>query len=127
MKADAILDQILDDLESSGTSSALAVAEHLRTVYSNGGESATIDAMLDECSALAEAVAGAREMLEPHRETPEPTPGPVRVKLDFPLPRVETDSETGRPIVECASCGNYGFPGQFCSVCHGSLPTGENQ
>lgn len=42
------IEKVLKELESSGCSSAFAVADHLRTVASNGPKYATPEAMRDE-------------------------------------------------------------------------------
>jgi len=51
---DQLLEAILDRMEESGTSSGLAVADHLRTVAGNGGESATVAHLRGEAEALIE-------------------------------------------------------------------------
>ena len=50
----AYVDELLRELEDSSFSAALAVADHLRTVASNGGELATPDAIATEAEALAD-------------------------------------------------------------------------
>lgn len=49
----ADLEDIITELENSGESAALAVADHLRCVASNGGEQATESCLMEECESLA--------------------------------------------------------------------------
>lgn len=48
------IDTLLTSLEEQGSSSAFAVADHIRTVASNGPEYATPEAMKVEAESLAE-------------------------------------------------------------------------
>lgn len=48
------IEQILEQLEASGQSAALTVADHLRTVASNGPEYATAEALREEARQLIE-------------------------------------------------------------------------
>lgn len=48
------IEVILEELENSSTSSGLAVADHIRTVASNGPEYRTPEAIAEEASALVQ-------------------------------------------------------------------------
>lgn len=61
-------ERALDALEDSCLSASLAVADHIRTVASNGGESATLEAMRTEAEALIEAAQDFLEQTKPRRK-----------------------------------------------------------
>ncbi len=46
------VDRLLTQLEESSFSAGVSIAEHMRTVASNGRESSTVDAMQTEAEAL---------------------------------------------------------------------------
>lgn len=52
------IDKLLTGLEQQGVSSALAVADHMRTVAGNGPEYSTTEAIKVEAECLAEWASG---------------------------------------------------------------------
>lgn len=63
-----ILSQAIEELEESGNSASLSVADHLSTVASNGPDYATPEAMHEEARAL---IAAARWFLQTTNGTEE--------------------------------------------------------
>lgn len=46
------IEKLLDDMENSGESSGVMIADHIRTVASNGRSYGTPAAVLDECEGI---------------------------------------------------------------------------
>lgn len=88
--------EILEEIESSGESAAVAVVDHIRTVASNGREYSTPEAILSEAESLSSWASTLATRLKKGKTKSSEEPQPNEPENSAPLPSESSQTKSKR-------------------------------